>query len=483
MTDTPSSSRPSVTIVTASLNRPSLQGACESIDGQTYDNWRHYVFGDGVAPTDYAHPRRTTIGFSRHLGADEPAADMPYGTPNPVLRWAIDNLELGDYFCILDDDNCYRPDFLEHMIAALEDADEGIAICALEDLRDSAPHDAYPELERCDMSGFVVRGDIAKKIGFPPEFPDRDAIGDFDFIKACADGYGWVRVPEKLVIYGAGPRLYPDSPEPVEMPGEQVQTREAFSTDLGRAVVGDAFQTLASLPSQSAQLIVCSPPFSGPRGCESDELGVSDHVDWLGRLADVAGHALAPDGSLIIELGCIWTTSRPIRRPVPFLALEELCRRGGWTLLQEFYWYNPQFLCSSVELTEDNPVRFRESATIILWLSRSDDPLVNRAAVERHYPVNLEQFGNLVSFDDGPHDRQYLDACKNVGHPAHPDRFPEDFPAFFTALLTNPGDLVVDPFAGSCATGGAAERLGRRWLCIDADEAALSSGRMRFEGP
>jgi glycosyltransferase involved in cell wall biosynthesis len=199
-----------VSIITATLNRPSLKDACLSVDNQTFQNWHHYVIGDGVAPAEFAHPRRTTIGFTTHIGASEPAADMPYGTPNPVFRWALSHLKLGQLVCLLDDDNVYKPEFLKVMSETLLESNAGIAICALEDLRNSAVHDGYPELERCDMSGFLVYACIAQQVGFPNEYPNRDAISDFDFIKQCAEEYGWVRVPDKLVIYGYARRLYPN---------------------------------------------------------------------------------------------------------------------------------------------------------------------------------------------------------------------------------------------------------------------------------
>ncbi len=49
-------------------------------------------------------------------------------------------------------------------------------------------------------------------------------------------------------------------------------------------------------------------------------------------------------------------------------------------------------------------------------------------------------------------------------------------------MLTDPGDLVVDPFAGSCVTGEAAEILERKWLCIDRDpdNEYLRGARGRF---
>jgi site-specific DNA-methyltransferase (cytosine-N4-specific) len=44
-------------------------------------------------------------------------------------------------------------------------------------------------------------------------------------------------------------------------------------------------------------------------------------------------------------------------------------------------------------------------------------------------------------------------------------------PEFFIKFLTKPGDLVMDPFAGSNTTGRVAEDLDRRWISIDIEES------------
>jgi site-specific DNA-methyltransferase (cytosine-N4-specific) len=51
---------------------------------------------------------------------------------------------------------------------------------------------------------------------------------------------------------------------------------------------------------------------------------------------------------------------------------------------------------------------------------------------------------------------------------------------FFVQLLTDPGDLVFDPFGGSNTTGAAAQRLGRRWLAIEPDRHYVDGSRGRF---
>jgi glycosyltransferase involved in cell wall biosynthesis len=116
---------------------------------------------------------------------------------------------LGEYVCFLDDDNTYKPNFLGKMLDALTNSNAGIAICALEDCRNEDVHDGYPELGRCDNSGFLVYSHIAKKIGFPRVVSGQDNIEDYRFIRSCADKYGWVHVPDRLVFFGINPRIPP----------------------------------------------------------------------------------------------------------------------------------------------------------------------------------------------------------------------------------------------------------------------------------
>ena len=56
---------------------------------------------------------------------------------------------------------------------------------------------------------------------------------------------------------------------------------------------------------------------------------------------------------------------------------------------------------------------------------------------------------------------------------------PKSLVEFFVRFLTDEGDTVLDPFAGSNTTGAVAEDLGRRWLAVEAEwtYAAHSLGR------
>ena len=57
--------------------------------------------------------------------------------------------------------------------------------------------------------------------------------------------------------------------------------------------------------------------------------------------------------------------------------------------------------------------------------------------------------------------------------------FPEELAARVIRLLSDPGELVLDPFVGSGTTTAIARALGRRWIGIDADPQAAGKALER----
>ncbi len=56
-----------------------------------------------------------------------------------------------------------------------------------------------------------------------------------------------------------------------------------------------------------------------------------------------------------------------------------------------------------------------------------------------------------------------------------------DLAAFFIEFLTESGDVVLDPFAGSNTTGATADQLGRRWIGVEAQAAYAEGSKGRFD--
>jgi len=94
--------------------------------------------------------------------------------------------------------------------------------------------------------------------------------------------------------------------------------------------------------------------------------------------------------------------------------------------------------------------------------------------IEDDSPLDMLKFGNNAAND------LYSKRCKEKGVKIHPARYPAALPEFFIKLVTDHGDLVLDPFAGSNTTGAVAEALGRRWIAVENREDYLETSRYRF---
>ena len=69
---------------------------------------------------------------------------------------------------------------------------------------------------------------------------------------------------------------------------------------------------------------------------------------------------------------------------------------------------------------------------------------------------------------------------KRVERTGYPTQKPEELLTRIIRASSNPGELILDPFAGSGTTLVAAELLGRNWVGIDLGEAAIRTIKQRF---
>ena len=56
----------------------------------------------------------------------------------------------------------------------------------------------------------------------------------------------------------------------------------------------------------------------------------------------------------------------------------------------------------------------------------------------------------------------------------HPAMFPPEIPEYIIKMMTDEGDLVVDPFIGSGTTGRVAEKLNRNWVGFEISEEYMT---------
>lgn len=280
----------------------------------------------------------------------------------------------------------------------------------------------------------------------------------------------------------------------------------AYTTPLGRAYQGDAADVLTHLADDSVALVFTSPPFALRRQKAYGNVSAEEYIDWFWPIALQIQRVLRSDGSFVMELGGAWNKGGT-RSLFPY---KLLLRLGEiFHLAQDFYWHNPSRLPSPAEWVTIRRTRVKEAVTQIWWLSKTPEPQADNRRVLVPYSKSMKRLlkdGYQPALrpsqhEIGPHFRRdnggaippnvltvpntrscddYLFKCRSAKLPIHPARFPPELPDFFIRFLTEPGQLVVDPFAGSNTTGQVAEALGRKWCSIEINPDYVAGSQLRF---
>jgi DNA modification methylase len=287
--------------------------------------------------------------------------------------------------------------------------------------------------------------------------------------------------------------------------------KQFFRTELGRIYNGDSLGLLHhAVEKGSIDLIMTSPPFGLVRKKSYGNEDADRYLKWFRPFAEGFRRVLKDSGSLVIDIGGVWKPGTPTRSLYHFDLLTMLCREFGFHLCQEHYWWNPAKLPTPAEWVNVRRVRVKDAVNCIWWLSPTPWPKANNRRVlapysdsmldllENGYDAKLrpsghdisDKFGrnnggsvppNLIALANTESNGRYQDYCRAKGLPIHPARFPAAIPEYFIRFLTDPGDIVLDPFAGSCVTGEAAEYSMRRWICCEISKSYLEGALARFE--
>jgi site-specific DNA-methyltransferase (cytosine-N4-specific) len=284
-----------------------------------------------------------------------------------------------------------------------------------------------------------------------------------------------------------------------------------FETDNGLALWAEAAAGVASLEDGLVQLILTSPPYPLLRRKDyAGQHSSQKHVEWLlSHIADWR-RVLTPDGSIVLNLGDVWMPGMPCIDSYQERLVVRLCDTLGLHLCQKLYWHNPSKVPGPAEWVNIRRVRVTNAVENLWWFSPTANPKADNRHILRPYSAAMRgrlaaggekgaerpsghrhakgAFGrdnggsiahNLLTIPNTASNDDYQRSCRLGGLPAHPARFPIALAEWLIRFLTDPGDLVLDPFAGSLTTCAAAESLNRRWIGIDKCLEYLEGGRGR----
>lgn len=258
-------------------------------------------------------------------------------------------------------------------------------------------------------------------------------------------------------------------------------------------------------------LIFTSPPFPLNTKKRYGNLTGDEYFKWLLGFASLFREVLKPTGSIVMELGNAWEKGKPVMSTLPTRSLLGFLEAGEFELCQQFIWFNPARLPTPAQWVNVERIRVKDAYTQLWWMSPSERPFANNRQVLTSYSDSMKALLKRGSYNSGKRPSEhnigessfltdnsgaippnvivasntasrnpYMDYCRLHDIGFHPARMPIDVPEFFIKLLTRKRATVLDPFAGSNTTGAAAERLGRKWIAIDADENYLQGSRGWF---
>lgn len=283
-----------------------------------------------------------------------------------------------------------------------------------------------------------------------------------------------------------------------------------YESPNGAAFLGDSLKIMKSIPDNSIDLILTSPPFALTRQKEYGNKQEEEYLEWFMDFGKEFYRLIKPTGSLVIDLGGAYLPGFPTRSIYQYELLVKLCRELNFFLAQEFFHYNPARLPTPAEWVTVRRIRVKDSVNVVWWLSKTENPKSDNKQVLKPYSESMktllkkgykaqmrpsghdisEKFNtdnggaippNLLELANTESNSHYMRRCKELGIKPHPARFPKDFADFFIKFLTDEDDIVLDPFCGSNTTGFAAEILNRKWLSVEINESYLESSKLRFE--
>lgn len=292
----------------------------------------------------------------------------------------------------------------------------------------------------------------------------------------------------------------------------KLNTSPSYFTSFGSAYVGDSLDLLQEVPDNSLNLVITSPPFALLREKEYGNKSQDEYLDWLTQFAKLVFVKLKEDGSFVMDVGGAYQRGIPVRSLYNFKIPIIFCEEVGFYLAEDFYWFNPSKLPSPIEWVNKRKIRAKDSVNNVWWFSKTPYPKADVSKVLTPYSERMqklldnpakfykpklrpsghdigESFGtdnggaipsNLLQISNSESNSNYQAACKKLDLKAHPARFPAKLPEFFINFLTDPGDIVLDIFAGSNTTGFVSEQLNRKWLSFDNTPEYVAMSIFRF---
>ena len=236
----------------------------------------------------------------------------------------------------------------------------------------------------------------------------------------------------------------------------------ALEVPHGLLYLGNALDLLAQLPAESVDCVWTDPPYMLSNGgitCVAGRMVSVDKGEWDKSRGLEADHEFNLQWTrecyrVLKPTGTIWVSGTLHVYPSVGMALMQ----NGFRLLNDIIWEKPNPPPNLGRRT------FTHSTEVVLWASKA--PKGSRHKYTFNYAEMRQENGG-----------KQMKTVWRIATPGkdekifgkHPTQKPIALIERCLRASTNPGDLIVDPFAGSGATAVAAQNLNRDFAVCEND--------------
>ena len=252
----------------------------------------------------------------------------------------------------------------------------------------------------------------------------------------------------------------------------------AGKSALDATINGDMRAVCPLLAPGCADLIIADPPYNLTKSYDGTAFrrrGAAEYEEYTRAWLTAVEPLLSPRGSIYVC--CDWQSSLVIGR-----VLEEL-----FTVRNRITWQR--------EKGRGAQRNWKNGMEDIWFATRTDDYTfhIDAVKVRRRVRAPYRTDGQPKDWEETP-DGRFRNTCPSnfwddISVPywsmpentAHPTQKPEKLLAKLILASSDPGGIVLDPFAGSGSTAVTAKKLGRRFVAIERSEQYCAWAEKRLE--
>lgn len=259
----------------------------------------------------------------------------------------------------------------------------------------------------------------------------------------------------------------------VVQPNNSVQLH--FEKGSGKLFLGDSLEWLASLESETVDLVFADPPYNIKKADWDDFDSHDEYIRWSTQWIKEAARVLKKDGTLFV---CNFSEILADMK-VAAMPFFKGCRWLVW------HYKNKANLGNDWGRSHESIIHFRKSKSFQLNIDNVRIPYgAHTLKYPAHPQAETSQYGgndpgkerdDWTPHPKGAKPKDVLDiptTCNGMNEKTrHPTQKPEELIRRLVLSASNSGDLVIDPFSGSGTTPVVCEQLGRNWMSCDSNLA------------